>query len=225
MSARLAGPSANLVRGWTACYTAGLPRAARERRIAEIECDTAEHFRARVDEGWSRPRIVVERLLRLLRGLPADLGWRNEVLVPTYRSNTIVRGATLVATSVASLAVVAFHFAFAAYLLGSRSLSDRSLLHGLNNYVEEVDRPVASVVAATVITVLGILLLVATVTRISSPMIANLVTMGVVLWSVLWFWLGVWPVALVALAGSAVDMSLRTPNFASRVQPGAERSA
>jgi hypothetical protein len=61
-----------LVRVWTYLYTFGLPSEVRDRRCAEIESDLWES-----EHDPDIPRHAP--VLRLLRGLPADLLWRLEV--------------------------------------------------------------------------------------------------------------------------------------------------
>ena len=199
--------STRTVRWWARRYTAGLPHPYGAERRAEIDSDLAEHHLARRADGWTHRRISRERLTRLARGAPADLAWRHELL--HRATNRVLAGATGAATTAASLLVAAFHFLFAAYLLGTTSLAERRFLGGLDAYAEEVGRPVASVIAATVIGGLGLVLMVAAVTRPVSPLIANAVTISVASLSVMFFWLGVWPVALVAVAGSVTDLALR----------------
>jgi hypothetical protein len=67
-----AGMSAWLVRAWTNVYTFALPADIRERRRAEIESDLWESA-----HDPDVPRHAV--MLRLLRGMPADLLWRIEI--------------------------------------------------------------------------------------------------------------------------------------------------
>ena len=105
-----------------------------------------------------------------------------------------------------------FHFVFAAYMLANTSLAEQRFLGGLDNYAEEVGRPVASVIAALVIASLGVVLLAAGLARPVSPIIANATTIAIAAVAVLFFWLGAWPVALVAVLGSTVDLAIRTPN-------------
>jgi hypothetical protein len=124
---------------WTTCYTAGLPGSVGSQRRAEIDSDLAEHERARLDQGWGIRRTAREQLWRTVRGVAADVAWRRAVLAPSYRSHAAVRAAVLVVTSVATLAVAAFHAAFAAYLLGADTLAERAWLGGLDNYAEEVN--------------------------------------------------------------------------------------
>jgi hypothetical protein len=64
-----------LARAWTVLYTAGLPRATRDRRRAEIASDLWEQTH---DEGDSHPGLSVAA--RVVLGMPADLLWRSEEL-------------------------------------------------------------------------------------------------------------------------------------------------
>jgi hypothetical protein len=179
---------------------------AAERR-AEIDSDLAEHAHCRTVDGWTSPRIARERLWRLTRGMPADVGWRRDVLVPVARSLPIVRAA------VATLALAAFHAAFAAYLLGATWLADRALLGGIEAYADEVHRPVAATIAAVIISTLGLVLFIGGVTRGVSPLLANVATVAVASLSVMFFWLGMAPIALAAIGGAIADAALRAPSF------------
>ncbi len=201
------GRSTRIVRWWVRRYTAGLPHPYGSERRAEIDSDLAEHRLVRVDDGWTHRRVARERLIRLARGAPADLAWRHELVC--RGTNRVLAGLAGAVASAASLLLAAFHFLFAAYLLGTTSLADRSLLGGLDAYAEEVGRPVASVVAAGVTGGLGLVLAVAAIARPVSPLVANAATTGVASLSVMLFWLGVWPVALIAVAGSVTDLTLR----------------
>lgn len=206
--------SVRLVRWWTQWYTAGLPGPVASERRAEIESDLDEHIRARTADGWAPRRIARERLWRVTRGMPADVGWRRDVLVPTARSSRVVRTGVVAVTTVASLALAAFHAAFAAYLLGATWLADRALLGGIGAYADEVHRPVAATIAAVIVAVLGLVLFIGGVCRGVSPLVANVATVGVASLSVMFFWLGMAPIALAAIAGSVADAALRAPAFA-----------
>jgi hypothetical protein len=61
----------SLIRAWTSLYTLALPSEVRARRRAEIESDLWESAHDRDDAGRGL-------LLRLLRGMPADILWRLE---------------------------------------------------------------------------------------------------------------------------------------------------
>jgi hypothetical protein len=196
-------------------YTAGLPGAVGADRRAEITSDAAEHQHARLAEAWSRHRITRERRWRTLRGAPADLAWRHDVLAAGSRSSAPVRGVVLVVASAASLAVAAFHAAFAVYLLGGDHLAERPMLGGLANYADEVGSAGAPV-AAGVILALGAVLLFACLVRPVAPLAANIATISIAIWSVLWFWLGAAPLGIIAVAGAVVDMILRAPAFRSQ---------
>ncbi len=92
-----------------------------------------------------------------------------------------------------------FHFVFAAYMLGNTSLAEQRFLGGLENYADEVGRPVASVIAALVIASLGVVLLAAGLARPVSPIIVNATTIAMAAVAAMFFWLDAWPVALVAV--------------------------
>jgi hypothetical protein len=208
MNTQNADRSTRIVRWWARRYTAGLPHPYGAERRAEIDSDLAEHRLARVADGWTHRRIARERLTRLLGGAPADLAWRHELL--HRATNRVTAAATAAAATVASLLLAAFHFVFAAYLLGTTSLADRRFLGGLDAYAEEVGRPVASAIAAAVIGSLGLVLVFAAVTRPVSPLMANAATTSVASLSVVFFWLGAWPVALIAVAGALTDLAVRS---------------
>jgi len=81
----------NCVRAWTWMYTWRLPSSARETRRAEIDsdlwdsqCDAAED-----------PALAFHILVRLVAGIPDDLGWRVEqaTLAGTLTQGTIVLSA------------------------------------------------------------------------------------------------------------------------------------
>jgi hypothetical protein len=65
--------SALLVRVWTSMYTFALPFEIRERRRAEIESDLWESAH---DPDVTRLAVM----LRLVKGMPADLLWRIEMM-------------------------------------------------------------------------------------------------------------------------------------------------
>ncbi len=200
------------IRAWTSCYTSGLPDSAGAERRAEIDSDLADHQRARLGQGWSVRRTAREQLWRTVRGVPADVAWRRELLAPSYRSNAAVRVVVLAITSVAALAVAAFHAAFAAYLLGADTLAERAWLGGLDNYAEEVGSAGGALVAVVVL-VLGAALVAGCVLRPVAPLVANVATVAIAIWSVLWFWLGAAPIGAIAVVGAIADMTLRAPTL------------
>jgi hypothetical protein len=63
-----------LVRGWTRLYTSGLPAALRTNRRAEIACDLWEHQHLAKLERTPASQTALEVLLRLLLGVPSDVG-------------------------------------------------------------------------------------------------------------------------------------------------------
>jgi hypothetical protein len=61
-----------LVRGWTACYTRGLPDAERRSRLSEVESDLWESLH---EPTTLRP-AALHILLRLAGGVVDDVAWR-----------------------------------------------------------------------------------------------------------------------------------------------------
>jgi hypothetical protein len=201
---------ARLVRWWVRRYTAGLDQRTAAFRRAEIDSDLAEHDRFRRETGLPVSRIGRERKRRLLVGVPADIGWRHDRL----RSRAL-RGVTsimLPVTTIAQLLLAAYYLAFAAYLLGSSALADQQVLgrfplHGFEAYAEE---PGASGVAF-IVAGLGLSLAVAAVARPVSPVVANALAYPSAVLAVMFFWLGVWALGLIVLAGAATDLATRAP--------------
>lgn len=203
--------STMFARWWVRSYTGGLPNHERATRRAEIDSELAEHRQHRELEGWTAKHIARERVHRLVRGVAADLSWRYEVVADCCQVRGLVRVSVLSMTSVAAVTLALFHFAFAAYMLGTTSLAEQRFLGGLDAYADEVDKPSASLIAALIIAGLGVVLLAASLARPVSPVIANAATIPIAGVAVLFFWLGAWPVALVAIVGSTVDLATRTP--------------
>lgn len=202
--------SVRLVRAWVRRYTAGLDVQHAALRSAEVDSDLAEHERFRRDCGWPQARIGRERIRRTIVGIPDDLGWRREQL--RTRSWHGVTTVVVPVTSAASLLLAAYHIAFAAFLLGNDSLADqqfwgRSPLHGFEGYADEAGAPSA----ALIIGGLGILVAIAALARPISPVVANAIAMPIALIAVMFFWLGVWLLGLIVLAGAATDLATRAP--------------
>ena len=203
--------SARFARWWVQRYTAGLDPQDGAWRRAEIESDIVEHRRCREHDGWTPVQISRERTRRLVRGMAADLGWRRDVLRAGSRIHPLVRASLLTVTSVATWILALLHASFAAYVLGRTSLADRPFLGGLTAYADEVGRPIAAPIAATIIAGLALALALAGLARPLSPLMANAVTAGIAMLSVMFFWLGWWPVAIVAIIGSIADLLVRSP--------------
>ena len=202
--------SARLVRWWARRYTAGLDQTTTAFRRAEIDSDLAEHDRYRHETGWPASRIGRERVRRLLAGVPADIGWRHDRLC--VRARRGVTSIMLPVTTVAQLLLAAYYVAFAAYLLGSSALADQQIwgrfpLQGFDDYADEAGASgVAFIVAA-----LGLSLALAAVARPVSPVLANAVTLPSAVLAVMFFWLGVWALGFIVLAGAATDLATRAP--------------
>ena len=76
--------TATLVRAWTRLYTVGMPREWRDQRRAEIESDL-----------WESEQQ--DAIVRLIRGMPADLGWRIEHLDGAHPLHTALQLMTTLA--------------------------------------------------------------------------------------------------------------------------------
>lgn len=66
---------AAVVRGWVATYTFGLPVEMRRRRRDEVAADLADEALDAIRRR-EQGTLVRRRVLRLVRGIPADLAWR-----------------------------------------------------------------------------------------------------------------------------------------------------
>ena len=202
--------STRLARWWVRRYTTGLDEPAGTVRRVEIDSDLAEHDRYRSESGWPPARIGRERIGRLITGMPADIGWRHDRL--RGRALGGVGLILLPLTSIASLVLAAYYAAFAAYLLGNTALADqqiwgRSPLRGFEGYADEAGASNAALIIAS----LGLILALAAIARPIAPVLANVATLPIALVAVLFFWLGVWPLGLMAFAGAATDLALRAP--------------
>jgi hypothetical protein len=62
--------------GWVWLYTAGMPRAEAVGRRDELASDQWEMTALARTEGWSDLALALQRLLRWLLGMPADMSWR-----------------------------------------------------------------------------------------------------------------------------------------------------
>jgi hypothetical protein len=155
----------------------------------------------------SPTRIGRERVQRLLFGVPADVGWRRDKLQARRR-----QGVTSVlppVTTLASLLLATYYVAFAVYLLGNTALADqrvwgRSPLRGFVGYEDQAG-------AVMVFGGAGLVLAIATMARPIAPVVANVMTLPIAVISVMWFWLGVWPLGLIVVAGAAADLAIRAP--------------
>ena len=200
--------STRLVRWWVRRYTSGLYQPAAAFRRAEVDSDLAEHARYRRDSAWSLTRIGRERVQRLLFGVPADVGWRRDQLQARGRRG--VTSVLLPVTTLASLLLATYYIAFAVYLLGNTALADqrvwgRSPLRGFVGYEDQAG-------AVMVFGGAGLVLAIATVARPIAPVVANVMTLPIAVILVMWFWLGVWPLGLIVVAGAAADLAIRSPH-------------
>lgn len=209
MSDPLDDRSARLVRWWVRRYTAGLDSSTAAARRTEIDSDLAEHDRLRSGDGWPASRVVRERLRRTLGGVPADVAWRRDRLRGRMGHRSAV---TLVgwAVGAAQLILAAYLFAFALYLFGATDLADqrvlgRSPLGGFDHYSDATGAPTAG----AIITAMALALTAAAIVRPVSPIMSNAVSFQIATLTVLFFWLGVWPLGIIVLVGSGIDFAKR----------------
>jgi uncharacterized protein (TIGR03435 family) len=89
MTALLTLSAASLVRGWARLYTSRLPAGVRERRRAEVESDLWE---SQQNENGRTPAGALHVIVRLLLGIPDDLGWWIEqaLIAGVLRRQTLV---------------------------------------------------------------------------------------------------------------------------------------
>lgn len=88
------------VRGWTGLYTSGLSPAFRDTRRAEIESDLWEFQHDAAGEGGLGGALQI--FLRLLIGIPDDVGWR----VDQAAAGGIAQGSIVMGGRVAGFALV-----------------------------------------------------------------------------------------------------------------------
>lgn len=89
MTSRLMRGAASLVRAWTRLYTSRLPRAVQQQRRDEIESDLWE---SQHDAETGHAAAAFHVLIRVVRGIPDDLGWSMEqaVVAGVVRRQTLV---------------------------------------------------------------------------------------------------------------------------------------
>ena len=93
-------------------------------------------------------------------------------------------------------------------------LAERTWLGGLDNYAEEVNTA-GGAIAAIIVLLLGAVIVTGCVLRPIAPLVANIATVAIAIWSVLWFWLGAAPIGALAVVGAIADMFLRAPALRS----------
>jgi hypothetical protein len=101
--------AADLVTRWVRCYTRRLPAPLAERRIDEIRADLHDHIAHEQARGTSDRRIALSIMSRMVRGLPADAGWRGRIRPWTgdlMKSFAAVIAAALAIAAVGILAIL-----------------------------------------------------------------------------------------------------------------------
>lgn len=69
---------AALVARWVRFYTRDLPSSVAARRVDEIAADVYDHMAHDRAVGTSDRRIAISILSRMVRGIPADMTWRDQ---------------------------------------------------------------------------------------------------------------------------------------------------
>lgn len=208
MNAPLDDRSARIVRWWVRRYTAGLDHATVAARRAEIDSDLAEHALFRNEAGWSTSRIVRERVSRTFAGVPGDIAWRHDRL--HHQASSFATSLLASATALAQLALAAYFLGFAGFLFGDDGLADQEVLgtspfRGFEHYADESGAAIAGLIVAT----LGIALALAAIARPIAPITSNAVTLPIATLAVMFFWMGVWPLALLVCVAASIDLAVR----------------
>jgi hypothetical protein len=76
---------ADVVARWVRLYTRNLPEAVTRRRIGEIEADLHDHIAHERADGAADGHIARSIAARMVRGLGADVSWREAVTRSTTR--------------------------------------------------------------------------------------------------------------------------------------------
>ena len=97
------------MRAWTTLYTSGLPIEQRDARREEIDSDLWESVN---DTATDRRTLALQIAVRLIAGIPDDLGWRSEQAAPAAVRRWRV------ALAVAAVAI------FALWVVGERTTSE-----------------------------------------------------------------------------------------------------
>jgi hypothetical protein len=144
--------------------------------------------------------------------VPSDLAWRRDVLAREARLGAAPAFFLGAITSAAALGLAAFYMIFAIYIAGAESLAEAPLLGGLEHYADEVGLRLESAIVVTILSSIGLLLAAAAIARPVAPTAANAIIAGAGGLAVMFFWLGAWPLGVVAAAGAVLDMTLRVPH-------------
>jgi hypothetical protein len=81
---------ARLVAAWVRFYTRGLPPAAAQRRMEEIQADVHDHIAHERADGTGDRRIALGIMGRMVRGMAADLSARRSLLVVALATAIVV---------------------------------------------------------------------------------------------------------------------------------------
>lgn len=187
----------HLATHWTALYTRNLPDDLRGRRRGEIASDLWEHEQAALAAGERPVAVATDILLRVVRGMAADVVWRWSTLrgrgagsaLPGRLVDMVNR--IVIAASVAVTAFLGVFFLVNGYSIGFGAGGDQGELYPLYGSVEMVS---------------GILLLAGVVIGPRRPRLAvGAIAVGAVAISVTHVWMLVLNVpATVAIVAAAV---------------------
>jgi hypothetical protein len=98
--------TAGLVARWARFYTRNLPPAIAGRRTDEIDADLHDHIAHERAHGTTDRRIALDIAARMLRGLAADVSWRQQARKGMTMSKTANRPAVRIALVTALILLV-----------------------------------------------------------------------------------------------------------------------
>lgn len=116
--------AAGLALRWTALYTRRLPEDQRERRRGEIASDLWEHERAARAAGERPVAVATDIVLRVVRGMAADIVWRWSSLRGRGAGNAlngrlvVMLNRLVIAAGAAVTALLGLHFVVNGFGIG-----------------------------------------------------------------------------------------------------------
>ncbi|MBW3658456.1 MAG: hypothetical protein KY457_07445 [Actinobacteria bacterium] len=133
-----------LATAWTAFYTRDLPAEVRERRRREIASDVWEHEHAALAAGEHAVAVAVDILLRVVRGMAADVLWGWSTLrgrgagSPLTGRVVIMVNRLVIAAGVAVTAFLGVYFLANGFSIGFGAGGDQGELYPLYGIIEMV---------------------------------------------------------------------------------------
>lgn len=200
--------STSITSRWAGFYTRKLPAAQRDDRLSEIESDLWEHASCGRHDDRSEADIAFEILLRMLKGVPADLLWRRTVALRAagHRAGTAPAPFSKGATDVLKRVLIAVANAIA--VAGGAFLIINALGSGL------IDGSEADMVFFAIEALGGLMLIIGVFYARSSPRIGAWLMVGGALLTAVWhFW--AWflfvPPAMLVIVGAIAGLQSRRP--------------